>query len=86
MHGWQANKKRTCTLPEVKGYARKCKTTGCAGGYLFVALAKPPSETGGIKIFRSKKPLFDIIPDKRMICIRSLQFTQEDKESAEGEG
>ena len=35
MRGWQAKKRRTCALPVDKGYARKCKTTRSAGGYLF---------------------------------------------------
>ena len=34
MRGWQAKKRRTCALPVDKGYARKCKTTRSAGGYL----------------------------------------------------
>jgi len=34
MHGWQANKMRTCAQPVEKGYARKRKTTRYAGGFL----------------------------------------------------
>ena len=76
MRGWQAKKRRTCALPVDKGYARKCKTTRSAGGYLFEMFLSENKERPSFVAVRRHLP-----PGGKAISKAEIEISNDLKQS-----